>query len=82
MWEEDPRWQGAQFKMLVGVGLVFGLLRIGMAVFLWEWRIEPGDMFVLTVLAALLAYGALVWAVGNGTRLVLRHVERRRRRLR
>jgi hypothetical protein len=77
MWEEDPRWQAARFKMLVGLGLVVGLLRIGVAVCLWEWRIEPADMFGLTVLAALLAYGALVWVVGNGIRRLFRVGKRR-----
>jgi hypothetical protein len=72
MWEEDPRWQAAQFRMVLGSCLFAGLLRIGMAVYLWDWSIGPLDLLGLTALAALLVYGALVWIVGNGIRLLFR----------
>ena len=81
MWEEDPRVQESNYRLLlwsVAVGLVGGLV-----VALWT-----GDWFYYLMfleglgifLAALCLYAALVWTIGNLVRWTFRLASRFRRR--
>jgi uncharacterized membrane protein YeaQ/YmgE (transglycosylase-associated protein family) len=66
MWEEDPRWQQAKYRSLVGavvVGLVGSFL---ISLFLDQWGIFRGFLEVLgVVLAALCIYAAIVWTAAH-----------------
>ena len=66
MWEEDPRWQEANFLILiwsVAIGVVGGFV-----ISLWadEWGSYLSFLRILgAVVAALSAYAVLVWTIGH-----------------
>ena len=66
MWEEDPRWQQANYRLLVSavaIGVVGGFV-----VALWsgDWQPYQVILEVLGVIvAALCVYAAFVWTVGH-----------------
>lgn len=66
MWEEDPKWQQSQYRLLVWsivVGVVGGfLLSLGSGDWQAYWVFLEG---LGIVLAALGVYGALAWASGH-----------------
>ena len=66
MWEEDPRWQQANYRLLVGavvVGLVGSFL---ISLFLGDWQLFGGFLEVLGgILAGLCVYAAFVWTVAH-----------------
>ncbi len=64
MWEEDPRWQSAQFKVVaVGLALLV-LVRLGFAAFGWGWDPHSFDSLLLAFGVALVVYAAIIWLVG------------------
>ena len=67
MWDEDPRYQQAHYRLLVWTVVVgtFG----GLCVSLWTGDWGPYQTFLEVlgvILAALCIYAALVWTVGHG----------------
>jgi chromate transport protein ChrA len=66
MWEEDPRWQQANYRLLVGavvVGLVGSFL---ISLFSGDWQLFGGFLEVLGVIfAALCTYAVFVWTVAH-----------------
>jgi uncharacterized membrane protein YjjP (DUF1212 family) len=66
MWEEDPRWQQANYRLLVSavaIGVVGGFV-----VALWSGDWQPYQVFLEVlgvIVAALCVYAALVWTVGH-----------------
>jgi hypothetical protein len=66
MWEEDPRWQQANYRLLVGavvVGLAGSFL---VSIFLGDWVIFRGFLMVLgVILAALCIYAAAIWTAAH-----------------
>ena len=66
MWEEDPRWQQGNYRLLVSavaIGVVGGFV-----VALWSGAWQPYQAFLEVlgvIVAALCVYAALVWAVGH-----------------
>ena len=64
MWEEDPRWQQANYRFLVGavvVGLVGSFL---VSLLLGDWEVFRVFLVGLgVILAALCIYAAIVWTV-------------------
>ena len=72
MWEEDPRWQSAQFKVVaVGLALLV-LVRLGFAAFGWSWDPQSFDSVLLGFGVALGVYAAIIWLVGWILRAMLR----------
>jgi uncharacterized membrane protein YeaQ/YmgE (transglycosylase-associated protein family) len=66
MWEEDPRWQQANYRFLVGavvVGLVGSFL---ISLFFGDWELFKDFLEALgAILAALCIYAAVVWTVAH-----------------
>lgn len=66
MWEEDPRWQQANYRLLVWtvvIGLVGGFL---LSLYSGDW--QPYYVFLRLLggfAAVLCAYAALVWTIGH-----------------
>jgi hypothetical protein len=64
MWEEDPRWQQGNYRLLVGavvIGLIGSFL---ISLFSGDWQLLGGFLEVLgIILAALCIYAACVWTV-------------------
>jgi hypothetical protein len=66
MWEEDQKWQRANYRLLVSavaIGVVGGFV-----VALWSGDWQPYQVFLEAlgvIVAALCVYAALVWAVGH-----------------
>jgi hypothetical protein len=66
MWEEDPRWQQANFRLLVW-SVVIGVVG-GFTYSLWsgDWQPYRGFLEILgIILAALCIYAAVVGSVGH-----------------
>jgi uncharacterized membrane protein YjjP (DUF1212 family) len=66
MWEEDPRWQQANYRLLVW--LVVIAVVGGFIVSLWSGQWQTYQIlleFLGIILAALCIYAALVWTVGH-----------------
>ena len=65
MWEEDPRWQQGNYRLLVGavvIGLVGNFL---ISLFSGNWQLFGGFLEVIgVILAALCIYAAFVWNGG------------------
>ncbi len=73
MWEEDPRWQEAHYRLVVGL-LVFTLL-IGnlLALVLQDWELFQYTWYgVALVVAPILAYGVIMWLIAQAVRGVYR----------
>jgi len=66
MWEEDPRWQQGNYRLLVGavvIGLIGSFL---ISLFSGDWQLLGGFLEVLgIILAALCIYAAVVGSVGH-----------------
>jgi uncharacterized membrane protein YjjP (DUF1212 family) len=66
MWEEDPRWQQANYQLLVeavAIGLVGSFL---ISLFSGDWQPLGGFLNVLgVILAALCIYAASVWTAAH-----------------
>ncbi len=66
MWEEDPRWQQANYRFLVGavvVGLAGSFL---ISLFSGDWELFRVFLEVLGVIvAALCIYAAVVWTAAH-----------------
>ena len=66
MWEEDPRWQQANYRLLVGavvVGLIGSFL---ISLFSGDWQIVQIFLEILgVILAAICLYAAFVWTVAH-----------------
>jgi uncharacterized membrane protein YjjP (DUF1212 family) len=66
MWEEDPRWQQANYRLLVWT-VVIGVVG-GFVFSLWsgDWQPYRGLLeFLGVILAALCIYAAVIWTVGH-----------------
>ena len=72
MWEEDPRWQNAQFRVLAVGVLLLVLLRLGAALAGWDWEPKSFDWVMLGLGLALMIYGAAVWTFGWVFRFTVR----------
>jgi chromate transport protein ChrA len=66
VWEEDPRWQQANYRLLVwavAIGLVGSFL---ISLFSGDWQLFQVFLEVLGVIvAALCIYAAFVWTVAH-----------------
>ena len=66
MWEEDPRWQQGNYRLLVGaivIGLIGSFL---ISLFSSDWQLFRVFLEVLgVILAALCIYAAIVWIVAH-----------------
>jgi hypothetical protein len=66
MWEEDPRWQQANYRLLVSA-VAIGVIG-GFVIALWSGDWQPYQVFLEAlgvIVAALWVYAALVWTVGH-----------------
>lgn len=66
MWEEEPRWQEAQFRLLVAGVAVFLVVTIGYGLFVrdWEFLKAVGTLFGGGA-AMLVGYAAIVRLIGE-----------------
>lgn len=73
MWDEDPRWQAAQYRLIVGL-LVFTLLCGNLlALVLQDWELFQYTWYgAALVVAPILAYGVIVWLIAQVVRGVYR----------
>jgi hypothetical protein len=73
MWEEDPRYQQENYRFLVwGVGII-GVLTLLCSIITGDWALTKDYLtVVLVVLAAVLVYCAIIWAVGHTAAVVIR----------
>jgi hypothetical protein len=73
MWEEDPRWQQANYRFLLwSVGIV-GVAAVLFSVFDGDWTFARYYFLGLgVVLAALCIYAAIVWTVAQVAFLLIR----------
>ncbi len=66
MWEENPKWQQANYRLLVwsiAVGVIFGFF-----ISLWSGDWQPYETFLEAlgvILAALCIYAAVIWVIGK-----------------
>ena len=71
MWEEDPNWQQANYRLLVWT-VVIGVIG-GLGVSFWSGNWQPYLSFLEALgvfFAALCIYAGLIWTVGHlGVRL-------------
>ena len=73
IWEEDPRWQQAQYKFLVWSVGVCGLLAIVVSAFIGDWSVARAYFTAVgVVVAAVCVYAAVVWTVAHGAVLLIR----------
>jgi len=81
MWEEDPRVQESNYRLLlwsVAVGLVVGLL---VALWTGDWSYYLMFLEMLgIILAALCIYAVLVWTIGHLVRWTWRLARRFKRK--
>jgi hypothetical protein len=66
MWEEDPRWQQGNYRLLVGSAFVGLLGSFVISLFSGDWEIFQVFLEVLgVILAALCVYAAIVWTLAH-----------------
>ena len=62
MWEEDPRWQAANYRLLIGSTVVLTLLATGWSILERDWEFLRYWFSGLgAIVAALCIYATLVW---------------------
>jgi tellurite resistance protein TehA-like permease len=77
MWEEDPRWQAANYRLLIGSTVVLTLLATGWSILERDWEFLRYWFSGLgAIVAALCIYATLVWLVAHTVRLVARLIRR------
>jgi hypothetical protein len=77
MWEEDPRFQNAQFRFVIGSVVTITVLAASLSVVFWDWEFIKywfGTLGVAVIVVGL--YGVAVWLVGHGLRSVARILRR------
>ena len=73
MWEENPRWQQANYRFLMWCIGIVGILAVLASALTDDWSYARFYFIWLGVaLAALVAYAAVVWTVAHSVRLVHR----------
>ena len=73
MWEEDPRWQQGNYRLLVWCVGIAGMLAVLASALTNDWTYARYYFIWLgVVLAALAVYAVIVWTVTHSVRLVLR----------
>jgi hypothetical protein len=78
MWEEDPRWQEANYRLLLWSVVVLGGVAVLASIFTGDWTFARGCFIgAAIILAALVIYAAVVWTVGHLIVLVVRFFRRR-----
>ena len=66
MWEEDPKWQQANYHFLVGAVIVGFVGSFLISLFLGEWQIFRFFLEALgVVLSALCIYAAIIWTAAH-----------------
>ncbi len=71
MWEEDPKWQQAKYRILVCLGFVTVPVLIFLSLWLDNWSPALAVLGTLGILfAALCIYAALVWIIGNSIKVL------------
>ncbi len=62
MWEEDPRWQQATYRFLIGAVALGLAASFGVSLFSGYWGVFEGFLEALGGIAAVLClYAAVVW---------------------
>jgi hypothetical protein len=80
-WDEDPRFQEAAYRVLVGGVVIVVIAGFMLALVSGEWALYLTVLrFLAAVLLALCVYAALVWIVGQTVKLVWRLVCRLKRK--
>ena len=78
MWEEDPRWQEANYRFSIVIVIV---ATVSVAIWsVWEsdWAFLGYWMLICSViLCALLCYGGAVWLVCHSVAFVVRFIRRK-----
>jgi hypothetical protein len=77
MWEEDPRWQAAQYRVFVAVCILIIVVRFSMALVLGEWELGTLDWFALSALAAWAGCATSVFVVPRLMRALFRRLRNR-----
>jgi hypothetical protein len=82
-WEEDPRWQQAQYRFLLWCLGVGTLLVTALSLWYRDWEPIGYWLAALAVLVAALGlYAALIWTAAQALRLLAKLIRRRLRRQR
>jgi hypothetical protein len=71
VWDEDPRWLDAQYKLVVWSVAILGVLALLASALYGDWAIAGwyfGGLAVL--LGAVCIYGAVVWVLVRGVQLL------------
>jgi len=77
MWEEDPRWQQAQYKILVWSVGVSGPFALFVSALTGDWSVARWYFTAVgVVVAALCVYAAVVWMVGHAAMLLIKFFKR------
>lgn len=77
MWEEDSKWQNANYRLLIGGIGGLTLLATGWSVLESDWQFLRNWFSGLGVIVAgLCIYATLVWLVGHTVRLAARLIRR------
>jgi hypothetical protein len=79
MWEEDSRWQQANFLLLMWV-VVFGVVGgFFEALWLGDWQLYQDLLERMgVVFGALCIYAALIWTTGHLVLMIVRAIRRKR----
>ena len=77
MWDEDPRFQEAHYRFVVGSAGVITLLATLLSIVFWDWEfLQYWFTWLGVIVGALSLYAASVWLIGHSLRLIIRFVRR------
>ena len=77
MWEEDPRWQQANYRFIVGCVVSVTVLATFSSLYTRDWNYLLWWLYALgTIFAALCLYASVVWSVCQIVRFGIRMVHR------
>jgi hypothetical protein len=73
MWEEDPQYQQAHYRLLIGTLMVAVVAGLPLSWWTEDWTLYTGFLRVLgAILVALTIYAAMVWLIGQSVKQVYR----------